>query len=155
VDKVGLWKNTLSYLGFIEDDLEEDFASYRDHSQPRIIPPDALNYEARAPQPLASVHPLPVRQTAPQPEVPVIWPKSYSDVQRIGDSLRASVPVIVNLEATDGDFSKRVIAFACGLVYGLDGSLKKLGRGVYLLSPATVETASARRQHFGREGLGS
>jgi FtsZ-interacting cell division protein YlmF len=150
---VGLWKNALLYLGFVDDDPEEEFSVDESPPLPALFQPQALNYEPRAQQQLASVHQFPVRQTPPQKEVPVIWPRSYGDVQRIGDSLRASHPVIVNLEATDGDFSKRVIAFACGLVYGLDGSLKKLGRGVYLLNPTSVDASSPRR-HLGREGLG-
>jgi cell division inhibitor SepF len=155
VDNVGLWKNTLVYLGFVEDDLEEELSAYRDPSNPRIVHPETADPEASAQHRLASVHRLPVREPSPRREVRVIRPTSYDDVQRIGDTLRASLPVIVNLEVTQDDLSKRVIAFACGLVYGLDASLQKLGRGVYLLSPTPLGVSSPRRQHLSEEGLGS
>ena len=41
----------------------------------------------------------------------------------------------MNLEATDRDVARRLIDFASGLCYGLEGSMEKVGTGVYLLKP--------------------
>lgn len=148
---MGLWKNTLVYLGFIEDDIEEDISTWRDPSKPRIIPNPAAG-NGQSSDPLASVHALPVHQE--QPKVKVIRPRSFADVQRIGDALRASRPVIVNLEGAETELSLRVIAFSCGLVYGLDAGLQKLGRGVYLLNPGEAEGLS-HRDRITKESFGS
>lgn len=102
-------------------------------------------------QPLASVHKLPPRST--KPEVEVIHPRSYEDARRVGDILRSASPVIISLEGAEADLAKRVIAFACGLVYALDGNLQKLERGVYLLSPRNAEVWE-RRADKGRQNLG-
>ena len=46
------------------------------------------------------------------------------------------LPVIMNLEGTEREVARRLIDFASGLCYGLDGSMEKVANGVYLLKPA-------------------
>jgi cell division inhibitor SepF len=48
---------------------------------------------------------------------------------------REGLPVIMNLEAADREVSRRLIDFASGLCYGLNGSMEKVATGVYLLKP--------------------
>jgi len=43
--------------------------------------------------------------------------------------------VIMNLEASDREVSRRLIDFASGLCYGLNGTMEKVATGVYLLKP--------------------
>ena len=44
--------------------------------------------------------------------------------------------MIMNLEAADREVARRLIDFASGLCYALDGSMEKVATGVYLLKPA-------------------
>jgi cell division inhibitor SepF len=46
----------------------------------------------------------------------------------------------MNLEGSDREVARRLIDFASGLCYGLDGSMEKVANGVYLLKP-TAPTA--------------
>ena len=48
-------------------------------------------------------------------------------------------PVIMNLEGSDREVARRLIDFASGLCYGLDGSMEKVANGVYLLKPAAAD----------------
>jgi len=41
----------------------------------------------------------------------------------------------MNLENTERDVSRRLIDFASGLCYGLNGKMEKVASGVYLLKP--------------------
>jgi len=43
--------------------------------------------------------------------------------------------VILNLEAAERDVARRLIDFASGVCYSLDGSMEKVATGVYLLKP--------------------
>ena len=43
--------------------------------------------------------------------------------------------MIMNLEGSDREVARRLIDFASGLCYGLDGSMEKVANGVYLLKP--------------------
>jgi cell division inhibitor SepF len=53
--------------------------------------------------------------------------------------------VIVNLQDIDRDLSRRLIDFASGLCYGLDGKLDRVAHGVYLLTPSSI-SADEHRQ---------
>jgi cell division inhibitor SepF len=47
----------------------------------------------------------------------------------------------MNLEAADREVSRRLIDFASGLCYALEGSMEKVASGVYLLKPAPIRSA--------------
>lgn len=169
---MGLIKNALIYLGFVEDELQDEIASYDDaptrrapaRSQPRSYEEDAFDeYERRPSEPrhvvpvheerqLASVHRLPTR---PVGQVHIVRPTSYGDAQQIGDRLRRKLPVIVNLEEAEDDLYKRVVAFASGLVYGLDGNIQKLSKRIYLVTPGDMQVSSEDKRRLTEEsGLG-
>jgi cell division inhibitor SepF len=64
-----------------------------------------------------------------------VRPRRFDSAQEIADKFRDGLPVIMNLEATERDVSRRLIDFASGLCYGLNGSMEKVATGVYLLKP--------------------
>ena len=41
----------------------------------------------------------------------------------------------MNLETAEREISRRLIDFASGLCYGLNGTMEKVATGVYLLKP--------------------
>ena len=65
-----------------------------------------------------------------------VRPRRFDSAQEIADKFKEGQPVIMNLEATERDVSRRLIDFASGLCYGLNGSMEKVASGVYLLKPA-------------------
>jgi cell division inhibitor SepF len=74
--------------------------------------------------------------------VGVVPPKTFNDAQSIADHFKRGVPVIVNLQQTDAELSKRLIDFASGLTYGCDGSMKRIADKVFLLTPAEVQVSA-------------
>src|SRR3712207_8564664 len=46
--------------------------------------------------------------------VHLVIPKSFNDAQDVADKFKDSIPVILNLQGTDTDLSKRLIDFASG-----------------------------------------
>lgn len=104
---------------------------------------------ARRPLPASddsSVHPRPInptRSTAParggqvvSSDPHTVRPRRFDAAQEIADKFKEGQPVIMNLEATEREVSRRLIDFASGLCYGLNGSMEKVATGVYLLKPA-------------------
>lgn len=69
----------------------------------------------------------------------VYQPQSYDDTQRIIDDLKSGRPVIANLEDLNVDIAQRVLDFLSGAVYGVDGSIRKISRGIFLLAPPHVD----------------
>lgn len=101
---------------------------------------------------MASVHPIQPRAAG---QVHIVRPESYGDAQQIGDRMRSGLPVIVNLEEAESELARRIVAFASGLVYGLDGNLQKLSRRIYLVTPAAMEVSSEDKRRLSEEsGLG-
>src|SRR5207248_6476363 len=73
--------------------------------------------------------------------VHLVIPKSFNDAQQVADRFKDSVPVILNLQSSDTDLSKRLIDFASGLTYALDGGMQRIADKVFLLPPRNVEVS--------------
>jgi cell division inhibitor SepF len=82
---------------------------------------------------LRSVSPSPV---AAEPHT--VRPRRFDQAQEVADKFKEGQPVIMNLEATEREIARRLIDFASGLCYALDGSMEKVATGVYLLKPASI-----------------
>jgi cell division inhibitor SepF len=89
----------------------------------------------------------------PQVKMHIVEPRSFGEAQTIADKLKGGVPVIMNLTATDPDLSKRLIDFASGLTYGLDGGLQKVADRVFMLTPANVAVSAEDRRRLRDKGL--
>ena len=86
--------------------------------------------------------------------VHLVLPRSFNDAQQIADKFKDSVPVILNLQSADNELSKRLIDFASGLTYALDGGMQRVAEKVFLLTPANVEvSAEQRAQMLERAGF--
>ena len=46
--------------------------------------------------------------------------------------------MILNLQSTDTDLSKRLIDFSSGLTYALDGGMQRIADKVFLLTPRSA-----------------
>jgi cell division inhibitor SepF len=78
--------------------------------------------------------------------VSIAEPHEFEDVQSIGDDFKKEVPVIVNLQNTNPDLSKRVIDFCSGLTYALEGSIEKVANKVFLITPYNVTVTSKEKE---------
>jgi cell division inhibitor SepF len=77
--------------------------------------------------------------------VHLVVPRSFNDAQSIADKFKDAVPVIVNLQGTDAELSKRLIDFSSGLTYALNGSMQRVADKVFLLTPRNVEVSAEER----------
>jgi cell division inhibitor SepF len=98
----------------------------------------------------AAVSPAP---TPAAMKVHIVEPKSFTEAQAIGDKYKQGTPVILNMSATPPDLAKRLLDFASGLTYGLDGGLQKVSERVFMLSPHNVEVSDAERRRLRDTGL--
>ena len=75
----------------------------------------------------------------------LVLPRSFNDAQQIADKFKSSIPVILNLQSADQELSKRLIDFASGLTYALDGGMQRVADKVFLLTPANVQLSAEER----------
>lgn len=73
---------------------------------------------------------------APNAEPATVRPRNFNQAQELADRFKEGNPVILNLESTDREMARRLIDFASGVCYSLDGTMEKVATGVYLLKPA-------------------
>jgi cell division inhibitor SepF len=85
--------------------------------------------------------------------VHLVIPKSFNDAQQIADKFKDSIPVILNLQSSDTDLSKRLIDFASGLTYALDGGMQRIADKVFMLTPRNVEISAEERARLIEKGF--
>ena len=99
--------------------------------------------------------PAPLKSVVPKSEsrVHLIHPHSFNDAQEIGDCFKDGVPVIINLVGAEQELIKRMVDFASGLTYALDGSLQKIADKVFVLTPENVEFSAEERAALVEKGF--
>ena len=105
--------------------------------------------------PTPSGRPTQLRSVQPKSDsrMHLVQPHSFNDAQEIGDCFRDGVPVIINLVGADPDLVRRLIDFASGLTYALDGSLQKIADKVFVLAPQNVEFSAEERAAMVEKGF--
>ena len=101
----------------------------------------------------ASVRPLPAAVEQPQVQVHLVMPKNFNDAQTVADKFKGDIPVILNLQTSETELAKRLIDFASGLTYALDGGMQRVADKVFLLTPKNVEVSAEERQRMLEKGF--
>jgi cell division inhibitor SepF len=142
-----VWSRALVYFGIVEEDEYWDEEAYaaEEELERTYDRSDSANVRRLSPRrqgpgrrPLEAVASASVR-------VHLVVPRSFNDAQSIADKFKESVPVIVNLQGTDAELSKRLIDFSSGLTYALNGSMQRVADKVFLLTPRNVEVSAEER----------
>ena len=163
-----LWNRTLVYFGIAEEEEEWDEDGYvtnehleetyrrRERQNVRRLPsaPESDDWTSEEGPPSRRQSRLRSVDTPSPAKVHLVVPRSFNDAQQIADRFKASIPVILNLQNADTELSKRLIDFASGLTYALDGSMQRVADKVFLLTPRNVElSAEERARALERGGL--
>jgi cell division inhibitor SepF len=120
------------------------------------VPPAATTRPARTSRPPAAAAPgRPQIEAVPgfgAVRVHLVLPRSFNDAQQIADKFKQSIPVILNLQNADSELSKRLIDFASGLTYALNGGMQRVADKVFLLTPRNVEVSAEQRAQLLERG---
>src|SRR5437660_9160475 len=170
-----VWNRTLVYFGIAEEDdwdeesyvTDEDLQrSYAERPNVRRLAPRRREREFddwTDPEPAADRDRDRDRTAVLRPRVAavpgpasvrvhLVVPRSFNDAQQIADKFKESIPVILNLQSTDQDLSKRLIDFASGLTYALDGGMQRVAAKVFLLTPRNVQVSAEERARLLERG---
>ncbi len=85
--------------------------------------------------------------------VHLVTPKNFNEVQDVADKFKDQIPVILNLQGCDADLRKRVLDFASGLTYALDGGMQKIAELTFLLTPRNVEVSAEEKARLLEKGF--
>ncbi len=175
-----VWNRTLVYFGIAEEDEEDwdedgyvtneelertyaerpnvqrlstrrrDRREFDDWTDPEPSP-TARTATLKPRQQRAELTPVPAQQNQAV-RVHLVVPRSFNDAQTIADRFKDYTPVILNLQGVDSELSKRLIDFASGLTYALDGGMQRIADKVFLLTPANVEVSAEQRAQLLERG---
>jgi cell division inhibitor SepF len=173
-----VWNRTLVYFGIAEEDDEWDEdgyttneeleRSYRERPNVRRLAPrrrerefddwtdgagagsDERTVVTGRPARLRSVDAMP--PAAASVRVHLVIPRSFNDAQQVADKFREGIPVILNLQSSDAELSKRLIDFSSGLTYALNGGMQRVADKVFLLTPRNVEVSAEERARMLERG---
>ena len=172
------WHRALVYFGLAEDpdyregDVYEpdtvphgQVGSYESSSAPRPAPVTRISERRRSRDEIDDIFAddEPPRRRVLQPvgnggngadvQVHLVTPGSFNDAQEVADRFKHSVPVILNLQTTEGELAKRLIDFASGLTYALDGGMQKIAEKTFLLTPRNVEVSAEEKARLVEKGF--
>jgi len=86
-------------------------------------------------------------------QVHLVIPRNFNDAQQVADQFKRSVPVILNLQTSDHELSKRMIDFCSGLTYALDGGMQRIAEKMFLLTPRNVEVSAEEKARLIDKGF--
>lgn len=74
-----------------------------------------------------------------QLQVAVVQPDQFESAREIADHLRDKRTVVLNLENSSKDVSRRILDFVSGVAYAQDGKIKKVAVSTYIITPYNVD----------------
>jgi cell division inhibitor SepF len=142
----GILYKAAAALGIVDDELDEDDLDPEDDAEQELPLRPAAH---RGPR-------LAEAQPSAASSIVRAEPASLDEASLIADKIKEHVPVALNLEELDDALARRIVDFLSGVTYGLDGSMKKVGRAVFLCAPShmPIQELQARTAYAALEALG-
>jgi len=151
----GVWKKTLTYLGLVEDDEFEEMNEVAAPGEARVRPlqrPQAVR-EVPVDEHDGIVRTISSTRATSASSIHKSEPRRFNEAREVADRFKDGIPVIMNLQSTDDTIARRLVDFASGLVYGLDGKIEMVANRVYLLTPANMEVSAEDRERIAGGGF--
>ncbi|MDO4565743.1 MAG: cell division protein SepF [Oscillospiraceae bacterium] len=73
-----------------------------------------------------------------QLEVVLVKPERFDDASSIADHLNNRRTVVLNLESTEKNVSRRLVDFLSGVAYANDGQIKRVANSTFIITPYNV-----------------
>lgn len=81
------------------------------------------------------------QQAAKGAKIELYEPRLYSDAKEIGRNLLGDTAVLVNFAHLEGADAKRIVDFMTGVVFAVNGEIKRVGDRIFLVTPANFEVS--------------
>lgn len=73
-----------------------------------------------------------------QLQVILVKPEVFQDTKQIADHLNSKKTVVLNLESTTPDITRRIIDFLGGVAYANGGNIKPVANNTFIITPYNV-----------------
>lgn len=79
-----------------------------------------------------------VSQLSSDTKMVLFEPRSFEEVEEVSSRLKENRAVVVNLHKLSREYAQRTIDFLSGVIFALDGEIKKIGANVILCAPRSM-----------------
>lgn len=144
--------NKMMGLLGLEDDLDEEI----EETEERIEQKKAANDDpfvepivstSKKQNKVVSIH------TTISAKVRIVKPTSYEEAADICDELKNRKILVINTTDLETRTAQRLLDFMGGASYALGGDLEEVEKGVYILSPSTVEVSNDFKNELSTKGI--
>ncbi len=115
---MGIFENFKEWIGFSEEEEDETATASE-------TPEDRRNRVVN------------INATA-QLQVILVKPEQFSDTKQIADHLNSKKTIVLNLESTTPDVTRRIIDFLGGVAYANGGNIKPVANNTFIITPYNV-----------------
>lgn len=98
----------------------------------------ARGYQTQA-QPQQQAYRPPQQNYAPQTKLLLVHPDRFEVAADIADRISERNAIVLNLEETEKNTSRRILDFLSGVTYALGGKIKKVAGNTYVITPAGMD----------------
>ena len=123
------------------------FAGFSGSSEPESPAP------APAARPVRSGNVVKLGSAGGQSQLVLVKPERFETAADITDHLRSKRAVLINLETTPKDVTRRLVDFLSGCAYALDGKIKKVAISTYIITPYNVDIVGDLIDELENNGL--
>ena len=74
-------------------------------------------------------------------ELKVVKPERFDSAPQIANHLLNRRTVVLNLEATNKETARRLLDFLSGVVFSLNGNIKRVANNTYVIAPCNVDVS--------------
>lgn len=147
----------MKYMKINEDDEEfdDEYLDDEDDDEVYAAPPrktaparpvrEEAEYEERPARKVVQPKVTPIRQASQKRNAPggmevcMIKPTSFDQAREITETLLSNRTVVLNLEGVDMDVAQRIVDFASGSTFAINGNLQKISHSIFIITPSTVD----------------
>ena len=72
-------------------------------------------------------------------KVVLVKPERFENASEIADHLREKRTVVMNLESTNKEASRRLVDFLSGVAYANNGQIKRVANSTFIITPYNVD----------------
>lgn len=75
----------------------------------------------------------------PETNIVLFEPRTFQEAQEIGNHIKNKRACCINLHRMPTEYRQRIIDFLSGVIYGVDGSIRKIADNTILCSPKNLQ----------------
>lgn len=136
---MGVFDKIKNAFGVDDEDFDDEFEYDEEEEEvENTVKPDFAQVKKEKTVPLSTAS---VAVPSSQLQVVLVKPEKFDDASGIADSLNAKKTVVLNLEATSKEVSRRLVDFLSGVAYANNGQIKKIANSTFIITPYNVDVS--------------